>query len=117
MSSTNNASPENKSLQLYIVVVEEPNLFARLKSWHPNIRATITPKGISQAAISTGSNLSLDSKVHLSEVVGTKFEGLELSISIRPLSGIFSGNLLGESTGAVLARSTTLANPRGTLRS
>jgi hypothetical protein len=117
MSSTNNTSPENKSLQLYIVVVEESDFFARLKSWHPNIRATITPKGISQAAISTGSNLSLNSEVHLSKVIGTKFEGLELSISIRPLGGIFSGNLLGESTGAVLARSTTLANPRGTLRS
>ena len=96
------------------IVVEKSDFFSWLESRHADVGATITSKCISQATISTRSNLALNSKINLSKVVSPKFEGLELCISIRPLGSILLRNLLGEATSAVLACSATLASSWGT---
>lgn len=100
------------NLQLHIVI-QQPNLLARLESRHANIRTPITTERISQATIPARPDLSLNCEVDFCEIVCAELEGLELRVGVGSLVCVFGLEFLCEPAGAVFAGAATLADPGG----
>jgi hypothetical protein len=62
------------------VVVEQPHLLTGLESWHANVRTSVTPERIAQAAVSAGTNLALDREVHFCKVIRVELQCCELFV-------------------------------------
>lgn len=56
-------------LQLNIIV-QKSNFLTRLEGRHANVRTSIATERISQAAVATRTNFSLDSEVNLGKIIG-----------------------------------------------
>lgn len=81
-------------LKLHIII-KQPNLLARLKSRHTNIRTPITAEGITKTTISTRPDLSLDREIDFREILSAEFEGLELGVCRGAFGRVFGGDFLG----------------------
>lgn len=90
-------------------VVDQANFLAWLERWQANVRAAIAAESVAKGAVTTRSNLALNSEVNLCQVVGSQLEAFKFLVGIGALLSIFSGETLSETTGAVLACATALA--------
>jgi len=98
----------HRCLQLNIVV-EQPDLFARLESGQADIRAAVTSEGVAQSTVAAAADLTFDSEVDLSKVIGTQLQSLQTLVGLGALGVIFLLDLLLETARAVLAGASAFA--------
>jgi hypothetical protein len=100
------------------IVVEQPDLLARLEGGQADVGAAIASESITERAVSAGAHLALDGEVDLGQVVGGKLntlrflDGLELLVGFLALSGVFGSNAFSQAARAVLAGTPTLSRLR-----
>jgi len=75
------------------LVIDQPDLLARLESWQPNVWTAIAPEGIAQSTTATAANFALHRKVHLGQLVCLKL--YQSLVSVGPFRLIFSLEALG----------------------